>query len=386
MHDQIICPHCKKPIPLTEALSHQVQEKYQREYRQKYVAAVQKKEQELAVSLKEKITKEMELQLKDKANELEELRKQNHTLQEQLLELNRLIRALKKDNEQRALEMEKRLVAEQEKIREEERKRQDEANRLKQLEYEKKLQEALKANDELKRKLEQGSQQTQGEVLELELEQLLRQAFPYDQITPVAKGTRGGDIVQTVINPSGRRCGSIIWELKRTKAWSEGWIAKLKEDQRALKAEVAILISQSLPAPIKRFGLRHDIWVGDYDSVLGLATAVRASLIGVAGVRQALVGKTEKKEILWNYLTGVEFRQRVEAIYEAYQQLRDELKKEQDWFTKKWARQEKHIQLVLNNILGMHGDLEGIVGKTLPELSGLELSSGAKPDSSETLF
>ncbi|PJB88820.1 DUF2130 domain-containing protein [Candidatus Roizmanbacteria bacterium CG_4_9_14_0_8_um_filter_34_12] len=373
MNDQIICPHCKKPIPLTEALSHQLQEKYQTEYRQKYFDAVKKKEHELTETLKIKIAKEMEMQLKDKANEIDDLRKQNKQLQEQFLELNRLIRSLKTENEQKNIEMEKKLIVEQEKIREEEKKRQDETYRMKMLEYDKKLQDALKTNDDLKRKLEQGSQQTQGEVLELELENILKQEFPYDEISPVAKGVKGGDIIQTIKNQSGRDCGKVIWEMKRTKAWSEGWVSKLKEDQRQVKADVSILITQVLPNNIKNFGLYHDVWVGGFDAIIGLAMAVRSSLISLAGIKQSMVGKAEKKEILWNYLTGIEFRQRVEAIYEAYQQQRIEIQKERDWFTKKWAKEEKNTQLVLENILGMHGDLEGIVGKTLPEIKGLKM-------------
>jgi len=387
MNDQIICPHCKKPIPLTEALSHQLQEKYQNEYRQKYKDAMAKKEQELTVKLKEKITKEMELQIKDKANELEDLRRQNKLLQDQLLELNRLIRSLKTENEQKTLEMEKKLVAEQEKIREEEKKRQDETYRLKMLEYDKKLQDALKANDDLKRKLEQGSQQTQGEVLELELEQTLKREFPQDDIKPVAKGVRGGDIIQVVKNNNGRPCGTIIWESKRTKAWGGDWVAKLKEDRRQAKAEAAVLISSILPEGIKHIGILNGVWVTDYESILGIAIALRENLISLASVKLISVNQKEKSAVLYNYLTSTEFTQRIEAIVEAFTNMQLDIEKEKRWFASKWAKEEKSIRQVIDNTSGMYGDLQSIIGRALNEVKGLNaLSSGKENNNDGELF
>lgn len=372
MQDQITCPFCNKPIPLTQALSHQVQEKY----RQFFAKRLAEEKEKIGISLREelgrKIKSELELQMKDKVNESEELKKQNRMLQEQLLELNKLIRQLKTDNEQKSLEMEKRLTQSQEKIRAEEQKRLDEEYHLKMLEREKKLQDALKMNEELKRKLEQGSEQSQGEVLELEIENILRREFPYDDIKEVPKGITGADIIQIVKTVNGRVCGTIIWESKRTKIWSDSWVTKLKDDQRQVKAELSVIISQTLPPQIKNFGLISDVWIGNYDSILGLAISLRNSLEKLSSMRQSMVGKQEKKEILWNYLTGVEFKQRVEAIYEAYMHLKQEIDMEKRWFTKKWAREEKSIAMVIDNVLGMHGDLQGIVGKALSEIKEME--------------
>ncbi len=382
MNDTIICPNCKKPIPLTQALSHQVQEKYQKFYKQRLEEEKGKIEQMLRNELGKKIKEEMELQLKDKSNEAEELKKQNKALQEQLLELNRLIRQLKTEGENKQLELEKKLAVEQERIRLEEKKRFDEEYRLKMLEKEKQLNDALKVNEELKRKLEQGSQQAQGEVLELELEGLIRREFPYDEIKEVPKGVRGADIIQIVKNHYGKICGTIVWESKRTKSWSDGWITKLKEDQRRLKAEISVIISDALPQDIKAFSLKEGVWISDYRSIIGLAMSLRQSLIDVMAVKQASVGKQEKKEILWNYLTSIEFKQRVEAIYDAYSQMMEDLKKEKDWYLKKWAKQEKNIQKIAEHILGMHGDLEGIVGKSLPEIKNLEML----PEETDKLF
>lgn len=387
MNDQIVCPNCKKVIPLTEALSQQIQEKYQKFYKHRLEEEKGKIELSLRETLAKKIRQEMDLQLKDKSNELEELRRQNKSLQEQFLELNKLIRQLKNENQQGRIDLEKKLAVEQDKIRIEEKKRSDDEYRLKIMEKDKKLTDAMKMVEEYKRKLEQGSQQLQGEVLELELENILKKEFPYDDINQVPKGINGADLLQTVRNSSGKSCGTIIWELKRTKAWSDSWIVKLKEDQRQVKAEIAVIISQVLPDGIKNFGQVNNVWVGNFESIAGLALALRQTLVNIATVKLSVVGKQEKKEILWNYLTGTEFKQRVEAIYEAYNQLQADLEVERRWFIKKWAKQEKNIRLVVDNILGMHGDLQSIVGKALAEIKGLDLlPSGDDEEKTETLF
>ncbi|NTU46467.1 DUF2130 domain-containing protein [Candidatus Roizmanbacteria bacterium] len=380
MQDQVICPNCKKSIPLTQALSHQIQEKYRaawQENMKKKEEEFEKKLQEERLHLertaREKIQKELELKMADTKNESEELRKQNQGLQEQLLELNKLIRQLRTENETGRLELEKKLSEEQDKIRAEEQKRLEENYRLKTLEQEKKLHDALQMNQDLKRKLEQGSQQTQGEVLELELEQMLSREFPTDEIQPVAKGVRGGDILQIVKSRSGQRCGTIIWETKRTKAWSNEWISKLKEDQRNAHAELAVLISEVLPNGIKHVGVVEGVWVADYDSALGIAISLHSQLSEIALVRQSAVGKNEKMEVLYNYLTGTEFRHRVEAIVESFSSMQEHLEKEKRWFNSKWAKEERMLRMVLDNTIGMHGDLQSIMGKALGELPSLEL-------------
>ena len=372
MNDTIICPNCKKSIPLTEALSHQIQDKYAKFYKIRLEEEKNKFAKTLQPELEKQLKEKMDFEIKNKNNELEELRKQNKNMQEQMLELNRLLRQIKSESEDKKIEMEKKLSAAEDKIRGEEKKKADEEYRLKILEKDKKLNDALKMVDEYKRKLEQGSQQTQGEVMEDELKKILTGEFPYDEIVDVPKGIRGADLIQVVKNNVGKKCGTILWESKRTKVWTEGWISKLKQDQREIKAELAIIVTQVLPGEINSFGIKEGIWVVDYRTLIGAAIALRNNLIELFSLRSANRGKEEKKEILWNYLTSVEFKQRDEDIYESYNNLRDELQKEKDWFTKKWAREEKSIERVKDNLLGMHGDLEGIVGKTLPELEQLK--------------
>ncbi len=397
MQDQIVCPHCKQTIPLTQAISHQIADKYRKlveEDRKKQADMYEKRLQdeklkmnkEATEKIRIKIQEEMEFKFKDTENESIELKKKLQQMQTDILETHKTNRQLKMESEQKILEFEKKLAAEQAKIREEEQKRLDDQYRLKILEFEKKLQDASVANEEMKRKLEQGSQQTQGEVLELEIEQMLRQAFPHDEINPVAKGVRGADVLQIVKNNFGHQCGTIIWELKRTKAWSNEWITKLKDDQRSIKAEIAIIITQVLPPDIKHFGNKEGVMVGNYDSIMALAGLLRGHLIDINGVKSVSVGKAEKMEILYNYLAGNEFKMRVEAIIEAFTAMQEDVEREKRWFTAKWAKQEKYIRKVIDNTVGMHGDLQGIMGKSLGEIKGLEMLPEPSVDNPDTLF
>jgi hypothetical protein len=177
--------------------------------------------------------------------------------------------------------------------------------------------------EDLKRKAEQGSQQLQGEVLELELEAALRANFPHDAIEPVGKGEFGGDVVQRVITPMGQACGALLWETKRTKNWTDGWLAKLRTDQRAAGAELAILVSTALPKGIETFGCVDGVWVTDHRFVLPLAVALRQSLIEIAATRQAHEGQETKAALVYQYLTGP-----VGAIVEKFSEMQADLDKE----------------------------------------------------------
>jgi hypothetical protein len=227
-----------------------------------------------------------------------------------------------------------------------------------------KLQDAL-------RKAEQGSQQLQGEIQELELESLLRQRFPRDTIEPVPKGEFGGDVLHLVCGPSGQCCGRILWESKRTKLWSDGWLAKLRGDQRAAKAELAVIVSHALPKGVDTFDLVDGVWVTLPKTVVPVTIALRQVLIEVAATRQAGEGQQTKMEMVYAYLTGPRFRQRVQAMLEKLECLREDLEKERKFLTKQWAKRDEQIQYAAAATLGMFGDFQGIAGQTLPEIEGL---------------
>ena len=226
----------------------------------------------------------------------------------------------------------------------------------------------------LKQKAEQGSQQLQGEVLELELENMLRRKFPFDIVEPVAKGEFGADVIQRVVGPSGQVCGSIIWETKRTKNWSESWLPKLREDQRSAGSEIAVIVSQSLPNTIESFGQIDGTWVSGQSFAIPLAIALRQSLVDVNNTRLVQDGQQTKTEQVYEYLTGPRFRHRVEAIVEKFSTMQDDLNKERKAMTRLWAKREIQIQGVIEATVGMYGDLEGIAGQAIQSIEGLELS------------
>lgn len=227
--------------------------------------------------------------------------------------------------------------------------------------------------EELKRKAEQGSQQLQGEVLELELENLLRARFPLDGIEPVPKGEFGGDLLQRVTGASGSTCGAILWEMKRTKNWTDGWIAKLREDQRRAKAEFAVIVSTALPKGVQTFDLVDGVWVADFRCAVPIAIVLRQLLSDVATARLVGEGQQSKMELVYDYLTGPRFRQRVEAIVEKFDEMQSDLDKERKAMTKLWAKRQVQIEGVLAATAGMYGDLQGIAGKALKEIGALEL-------------
>lgn len=227
--------------------------------------------------------------------------------------------------------------------------------------------------EELKRKAEQGSQQLQGEVLELELENLLRARFPLDGIEPVPKGEFGGDLLQRVTGVAGQSCGAILWEMKRTKNWTDSWITKLREDQRRAKAEFAVIVSTALPKGVQTFDLVDGVWVADFRCAVPIAIVLRQLLSDVATARIVGEGQQSKMELVYDYLTGPRFRQRVEAIVEKFDEMQGDLDKERKAMTKLWAKRQVQIEGVLAATVGMYGDLQGIVGKALKEIGALEL-------------
>ena len=249
----------------------------------------------------------------------------------------------------------------------------EDALRQKVLEKDQTIVSMQRTIEELKHKADQGSQQLQGEVQELELEALLRAKFPFDAVDPVPKGEFGGDIVQSVRSPGGLASGTILWEIKRTRNWSDGWLVKLREDQRTAKAELCVLVSAVLPKGVETFDIVDGVWVAHPRCVLPVATVLRNTLMQISMARQVSEGQQSKTEMVYQYLTGPRFRQRVEAIVEAFSSMQEDLDKERKVIMKQWAKREEQIERVMGGTIGMYGDLQGIAGKSLQEIAGLEL-------------
>ncbi len=405
----IVCPNCGAKIDVSEILYHQVQEQIKREYDER--AAKKEKELEkkakslddereklekdrehlqkqisegikaklnseklkMEKSIREEMKEETDGQIKSLQKELEQKSGQVKDFNKAKAEIEKLKREKNELREEVALEKEREYS---EKLKEERlkiQKQADESSTLKIKELEKQLEDQKKLAEEMKRKAEQGSQQLQGEVQELELEQLLRGKFPHDDIEPVPKGEHGGDVLQHVKNQMNQPCGTIIWESKRTNAWSDKWLPKLREDQRAAKAEIAVIVSQALPKDVDLFDLVDGVYVTTPKAALAIALLLRQGLMETASARLASQGQETKMEMVYQYLTGPRFRQRVQAIVEAFSTMQDDLNSEKKAITKQWAKREEQIDHVMQATVGMYGDLQGIAGKTMQEIEGLDL-------------
>ncbi|MDH6263818.1 DUF2130 domain-containing protein [Bradyrhizobium sp. BR13661] len=293
--------------------------------------------------------------------------------QKQQAELMRQQRALEEEKRELDLTIEKRVQASISEIQIKARQEADEAARLRVAEKDQTIESMTRTIEELKRKAEQGSQQSQGEVLELELEELLRGRFPTDSIEPVGKGELGADVIQQVNGAIGQSAGIILWETKRTKAWSDGWLAKLRDDQRRSGADVALIISHALPKHIEQFDLVDGVWVAHPRCALPVAVALRQGLIDVSSSRLVQQGQQSKMEQVYHYLTGTKFRQRVEAVVEKFNDMREDLDKERKFMGRQWAKRETQILAVVESTVGMVGDLQAIAGKAMPEIPSLEV-------------
>jgi hypothetical protein len=247
-------------------------------------------------------------------------------------------------------------------------------------EKDKQLSDMAKTVEELKRKLEQGSQQTQGEVLELAFEELLRNRFPHDIFEPVGKGEFGGDVIQHVNAAVGAPSGIILWEFKRTKTWSDSWLPKLRQDQRIARADIALIVSQALPRSVEHFELVDGIWVAHPRCALPVGAALRKSLMDVASLRISQQGQNTKMELVYDYLTGPRFKQRIEAVLEKFNDMRKDLDRERTFMQKQWAKREAQLLGVLGSTTGLYGDLQGIAGQALPEIESLERPQLEAPD------
>jgi hypothetical protein len=219
--------------------------------------------------------------------------------------------------------------------------------------------------------------------MEIELENVLVANFPLDQIEPVPRGKRGADILQRIHNEAAQSCGTIIWESKRTKNWNEAWVEKLRDDQREAKAEIAAILTATLPEEIQNFGYYNGVWVTNYACLVGLATALRISLLQVAENNIAASGKTQKMEVLYNYFSGPMFRQKIEGMVEPFKTMKEDLDAEKRAMGRIWAKRERQIERVINNAVSMYGDVQGIIGASLPEIESMDLKALAPADKAE---
>ena len=365
------CPKCSADIPLTDAFRKEIEAEVLAEEHARHAKELDEARTAAASAAAKKAEEEYasrEAGLRAEANEEKD---RNGRLLKQLEELTGEMRALKRKDEERELAYKQQLAADEDRIRTETRKSVADEFLLKDREKDKRLADALQQVEELKAKMQQGSQQTQGEVLELELEEALRREFKDDEIIEVKKGQRGADVLQKVNDRRGRFCGTILWETKNAH-WTETWIPKLRADQREAKAQIAVLVAIQPPPEVETFAYRDGVWIVPRRYAKDLALMLRYSLVKVFAERANLAGKDEKMEILYQYLTSVEFQHRIQAIVEGFSYLWADVERERRWFATKWARQEKEIRKIIDSTQGMYGDLQAVTGRSLAAIPALE--------------
>ncbi|MCX7737311.1 MAG: DUF2130 domain-containing protein [Candidatus Kapabacteria bacterium] len=431
----IKCPNCGTVIEVTKVLWHEIEEKVSDDYRKKYFAAIEKERKKVEEEQKQKYEQtlaELKKTLNSKDEEIakankkaEELLKKeaeliekenliNITIQKRLEEEKSKIAEYEQqknkfivENLQKELEEQAKKLEEAQKIELEARRKQKELeDKEKNLELvvEQKLAEEMKKRaleieerknhemslkirqyeereaslkrtiEELKQKSEQGSIQLQGEAQEIELEELLKRKFIFDIIEPVPKGMRGADCIQTIRNDIGQECGKIIWESKRTKDWQNNWIDKLKNDKNESNADVAVIVTQAMPKEIKNFGFLDGVWITSFNYVPELAFVLRESIIQFNMIKLSQAGKDQKMELMYDYLTGTEFKNKIQSIVEAFVSMKSELEKEKAAMAKIWSKRERQIEIVRDNTIKIYGSLQAIIGKQLPEINYLELN------------
>lgn len=379
----VSCPKCGHKFAVADALASQMRSSMEAELHKEILVrekqlAEQKAafEQEAEKKAVQKAQEEAALRMGEMQQVLDERNKQVEEFRRQELALRQKQRELEEGKAALELDIVRRLDEEREKMRNDVAAKIQEEHRRKDLEKDKVIGDLKSALDDMKRKAEQGSMETQGEVLEQDMEDQLRRCFPGDEFRAIKKGERGADLVQTVRNDARRDCGTILWEMKNAKAWGKDWILKLKEDMMREKAAVGILSSVAPYEKVDRFGQTDGVWITDPAYAIPLAAALRLQLIAVEHERAAATGKNEKIEMVYNYIAGSEFRQRIESIVDAFTSMNRQLLAEKAAMEKQWAEREKQILRVVKNTTGLYGDFCGLVGGSVPAIPALQLGEG----------
>jgi hypothetical protein len=375
MTTQIKCPHCKELFEPTDAYKHEQQEKLIGELEKKHLQELEATKEKIYSQATKELDQKTKIDLKDKQDQIAKLKTRAEQAEAGELKIRKEKRELEEAKRKFEIEKQRQLDKERDSIRDKALKEAQEGHELKDKERDMVIQSLEKSLADAQRKVQQGSQQTQGEVLELEIEEILKKEFPQDIIEEVKKGARGADIVQKVVDKKGQMAGTILWESKNGK-WQPAWIKKLKEDQRQAKADISILATKNLPADIKDFAYRESVWIVSRKMIIPIAFALRFNLVKVNHERGINTNKNEKMAVLYQYMTSIEFKHRIEAIVEAFTELQEQTEKEKRFFNIKWANQEKSLRKVIDHTHGMYGELQSMVGKSLPEIKSLQLEEG----------
>ncbi len=367
--NKIKCPKCGTDIAITEVLSHQLNEQVEEKVNKKLAQQKESLIEDYKKKYEEEhaqVAKRAEMELAIKNKQLDEA---NNTVLESL----KAKAALESKIKQQEIEIAKRVEIEKVTIEEKVRKEESEKIELKIAEKDKKIEEMTKALAEAQRKGQQGSMQTQGEVLELELEKNLKETFPSDVIEPVEKGRTGADIIQKVKHISNQTAGVIVWEAKRTKGWEDKWIEKLKEDGRNIKADACVLVSENLPKGVRNGSQYQGVWICNFSTAVSVSALLRHGILSSFSIALVNTGKDAKQEQIYDYLSSPKFRQKMEIIIENSDKMLDILETEKKWMNKKWIVEETRIRRLQTNTQTILNEIQSI-GLSLPGIDQLTIA------------
>ncbi|HEV8285763.1 MAG TPA: DUF2130 domain-containing protein [Chitinophagaceae bacterium] len=380
MSTTIKCPQCGNEFEPNESIRHEIERElnqkateWQRRKNEEFQLKMDEEKKRLQQILEENIRKSISSDYENQLRLLEQNNKENEEklkqARQQQVEFLRKEQELKTKEEELELSVQKKLQQEREKLSVEIRKLEEQRIAAKETEFqlrmkemEEKLDAQRKLAEEMKRKAEQGSMQLQGEVQELALEEMLQQTFPFDIINEVGKGVRGADCIQTVRNNFGQECGKIIYESKRTNAFVADWIEKLKADMRSLGADIAVIVTKTMPRDMDCFGIKDGVWICDFSEVKALAGVLRDGIIRVFNTAKSNENRGDKMHLLYGYLTSNEFAEQWKAIREGFMAMKISIQKERDAMERLWKAREKQLEKVLLNAAHIRGSIEGISG------------------------
>lgn len=398
MSRTIRCPKCGNEFEPNESIRQEIERElnqkaseWQRRKNEELQVKLEEEKKRMQQSLEENIRKSISLDYENQLRLFEQASKENEEklrqARQQQLDFLRKEQELKTKEAELELSVQKKLQEEREKLSAEIRKLEEQRiaareteHQLQIREMQKQLEDQRKLIDEMKRKSDQGSMQLQGEVQELALEDMLRQAFPFDMITEVGKGVRGADCVQTVRNNFGQECGRIIYESKRTNAFASDWIEKLKGDMRNLGADIAVIVTRTMPKDMECFGIKDGVWICNFSEVKALATVLRDGVMRVFTTTKSNENTGDKMHLLYGYLTSNEFAEQWKAIREGFVAMRNSIQKERDAMERLWSAREKQLEKVLTNAARIRGSIDGISGLDSINLNLLENSEEMEDD------
>lgn len=396
MPTEIKCPNCGHHFEPNEAIREEVEKElrskaadWQKKKNDEFQLRLEEERKKIQQSLEENIRKNISGDFENKVRQLEQNNKDNEeklkTARQKEADFLRKEQELKNKEAEIDLNVQRQLQKEREKLSEDIRKIEEQKVATKETEYqmrlkelEKQLDDQKKLADEMRRKAEQGSMQLQGEVQELALEEMLRSAFPFDVIGEVGKGVRGADCIQTVRNNFGQECGKIIYESKRTNAFTADWIEKLKGDMRSLNADIAVIVTRTMPKEMDCFGIKDGVWICTFSEVKALTAVLRDGVIRVFNASKNQENRGDKMHLLYDYLTSGEFAEQWKAIREGFMSMKMSIQKERDAMERLWKAREKQLEKVLLNAAHVRGSIEGIAGMDSIDLNLLE--SGSEDD------